>query len=166
MKTEIKFGIVFGIGICIYTILMHFLGFYTENIQAGKYSDIGILLLPIAVYFLALKEKTSRDGSLTLFTGIKSGLLIALISIPISTAFLWIYHHYINPNWLGFLLAFERNKMIREGATAQAMASRLNAIEAGGSDISQILGGIIGTIVLGLILSIIFSLVFRRRATS
>lgn len=88
MNTEIKYGLILGLGICAYTLLAHVLGFYTTNIGAGKYGDVAIILLPLVVLFLAIREKRARQGSLTFLQGIKTGLLVALISFPISTAFL------------------------------------------------------------------------------
>ncbi|HKR60083.1 MAG TPA: DUF4199 domain-containing protein [Pyrinomonadaceae bacterium] len=163
MNTEVKYGLILGLGICLYTVVAHLLGFYTTNIQTGKYGDIVISLLPIVVLFLAIREKRSRAGSLTIFQGVKTGLLVALISFPISTAFLWVYHHYINPNWLEFILAYERSTMAQAGKGAVEIATRLDALRAGNSDMAQLVGGLVGTIILGLVLSIVFSLILRRK---
>jgi hypothetical protein len=131
MKTEIKFGLILGFGICAYTLLAHLLGFYTTNIQSGKYADIVIMLLPVITLFLAIWEKRVRLGSLSLLQGIKTGLLVALVSFPISTAGLWIYHHFINPNWLEFILAYERGVMTQSGIEAEEASAKLDAIKAG-----------------------------------
>lgn len=163
MRTEVKFGIILGLGICVYTVIGHLLGFYTNNIQAGKTGDIMVTLLPIMVLYLAIREKRNRNGSLTMLQGIKTGLLVALISFPISTAFLWVYHHYINPNWLTYILAFEQESMTRAGVSAGEISSRLDRMRSGNSDVAQIVGGLIGTTVLGLILSLIFSLILRGK---
>lgn len=166
MNTEIKFGLILGFGICAYTLLAHLLGFYTTNIQTGKYADIAIMLLPMIVLFLAIREKRSRLGSLSLLQGIKTGLLVALISLPISTAGLWIYHHFINPNWLEFILTYEREMLTQSGIGAAEASAKLDAIRAGNSDFAQIAGGLVGTLILGLILSLIFSLILRKRRVS
>lgn len=163
MKTEIKFGIILGLGICAYTMLAHLLGFYTNNIQAGKYGDIVIILLPIAVLFLAIREKRKRSGSLTVSEGVKTGLLVALVSFSISATFLWLYHHYINPGWLEFIIAYERESMLRAGMGASEITTRIDQIRAGNSDFAQLVGGFIGTMVLSLILSLIFSLILRSK---
>jgi len=163
MRTEIKFGIIFGLGICAYTLIGHLLGFYTNNIRAGKYADVAIILLPIVVLFLAIREKRNLDGSLTLFRGIKTGLLVALVSFPISTAFLWLYHHHINPNWLEFILNYERNSLAQAGISAGEIGSRIDKLRIGNSDFAQIVGGFIGTLVLGFILSFILSVILRRK---
>lgn len=163
MKTEIKFGIILGLGICAYTMIAHLLGFYTNNIQAGKYGDAAIMLLPLVVLFLAIREKRNLKASLTLFQGIKTGLLVVLISFPISSSFLWIYHHYINPNWFEFILVYEQNSLLRAGVSAEEIASRIDKLRAGNSDFAQIIGGFIGTLVLGFVLSFILSIILRRK---
>lgn len=166
MNAEIKYGLILGFGICAYTLLAHLLGFYTNNIQTGKYADIVIMLLPAIVLFLAIRKKRIHLGSLSLVQGMKTGLLVALISFPISTAGLWIYHHFINPNWLEFILAYERGMMTQSGIGAAEVSARLDAIRAGNSDFAQIVGGFVGTLILGLILSLIFSLVLRKKRVS
>ncbi len=162
-KIELKFGVFLGLGICVYTLIAHVLGFYTDNIQAGKYGDMVITLLPIVLIFLALKATLNRDGSLTFLKGVKIGLFVALVSFPISTAFLWIYHNFINPGWLDFILAFERRTMEKGGMSAAEISNRIDQIRSGNSDFAQVVGGLIGTVGLALLLSMIFSLVLRRK---
>ena len=163
MKTEIKFGIILGLGIYAYTMIAHLLGFYTNNIQAGKYGDAAIILLPLVVLFLAIREKRNLNASLTLFQGIKTGLLVVLISFPISSSFLWIYHHYINPNWFEFILDYEQNSLQRAGVSAEEVAFRIDKLGAGNSDFAQIISGFIGTLVLGFVLSFFISIILRRK---
>jgi hypothetical protein len=163
MRTEIKYGLILGLGICAYTVLAHLLGFYTNNIQTGQYGDIAITLLPIIVLFLAIRERRNLNHSLTIGQGIKTGLQVALISFPISAVFLWIYHHYLNPNWLEFILAHERDVMLRAGINAADITTRLDKLRTGNSDLAQIAGGLVGTIILALILSLIFSLILRKK---
>lgn len=115
------------------------------------------------VLFLTIREKRIGLGPLTLLQGIKTGLLVALISFPISTAGLWIYHHFINPNWLEFILAYERDVMTQSGIGAAEAGAKLDAIRTGNSDFAQIVGGFVGTLILGLILSLIFSLILRKK---
>lgn len=166
LRTEIKYGLILGSGICVYTVVAHLLGFYTNNIRAGKYGDVVIILLPIAVFFLAIREKWKRMDSLTVFEGIRIGLLVALVSFPISTAFLWVYHAYVNPNWLEFILAYERDQMMQAGIGAGDINARIERVRAGNSGFAQIVSAFVGAIVLGLLLSTIFSLVLRKRRDS
>lgn len=163
MNTEVKYGLILGLGICAYTVLAHLLGFYTNNIAAGKYGDVAVTLIPIVILFLAIREKRDRNGALTILQGIKTGVLVALISFPISSAFLWIYHHYINPNWLEFILAHERNTMTQAGLSAEVIATRLDLLRAGNSDFAQIVGGLVGISILGIVLSLVISLILRRK---
>jgi len=99
----------------------------------------------------------------SLLQGWKTGAIVALIAAPISTAFSWIYHHYINPQSLEFLVDYEREKMLLSGLDASQMNARLNLLKAGDTDFAQIVGGLVGTIVMSLILSLIISLILRRK---
>lgn len=163
MKTEIKYGLLLGLGVCVYTGVAHLLGFYTTNIRAGKYADGATIILPALAIFLAVRERRRRQGYLTLFQGTGTGLLVALISFPISVLCLWVYHHYVNPNWLEYLMDYERNSLARAGVGANEIGARLDALRAGNSDFAQIVGGFVGTLVLGLVLSLVISLVLRKK---
>jgi hypothetical protein len=74
-----------------------------------------------------------------------------------------VYHHFINPSWLDFILDYERETMLQSGLGAGELAARLDAVRVGNSDLAQIVGGFIGTIVLGLIISLVISLFLRKR---
>ena len=161
-KIELKFGLSLGAGICIYTLIAHLLGFYTTNIQAGKYGDIVVIALPIVMIFLAIRAIRARDGSLTFLKGLKTGLSVALISFPISAGFLWFYHHFVNPGWLESILSYERQWMEASGISAAEIGVRLDQIRSGNSDFAQVIGGLVGTVVLGLIISAISSVALRR----
>ena len=165
MKTELKYGLILGFGICVYTAIDHLLGFYSTNIEAGQYGDIAITLLPVVVLYFAIKEKRKALGHMTILQGLKTGELVALISFPISAIGLWIYHHYINPGWLDFIIAHERAKMENAGLAADAIATRVNALQLGNSDVAQLLGGLIGTLVMAAIPSLIFSYALSRKRT-
>lgn len=163
MKTEIKYGLIFGVSLSAYIMLAHVLGFYTTNIQSGKYGDIAVTLLPIVILFLAIREKRRRGGSLTVLQGILTGLLVVLISYPISATFLWIYHHFINPNWLEYIIAYERDKMARAGIEMNLINEQINMLRTRSSGMAQLIGGLFGTLILGFVLSLIISLILRKK---
>jgi hypothetical protein len=166
MKPALKYGIILGVAISSYILTAHLLGFYTTNMRAGAYGDIVVTLLPSAILFLAISEKRRRQGSLTMLQGISTGLLVVVISYPISAAFLWIYHHYINPNWLEYLIAFERDKMAQGGIDQGLINERVNMLRIRNDGVRPLISGLIGTLLLGFVLSFIFSLILRKKRSA
>jgi len=166
MKEELRYGIILGVAISICIIVSHVLGFYTTNIRAGKYGDIAVTIVPIVILFLAIWARRRRQGSLTLLQGISTGLLVILISYPISAGFLWIYQHYINPNWLEYLIAYEQTNLSQAGVAASVIEERTSILRSRNTAGAQLIGGLVGTFVLGLILSLIISLILRRKAAN
>jgi hypothetical protein len=172
LKVGAKWGIIFGVSICLWTIGVHLLGFYTSRVEYAQSADIAATILPVAALFLAIRERRARNpgGDLTLRDGFLTGTVAGIVSIPISSGFLWVYHHYINANWLTYLVNFEQSEMRKTGASQAAIHSKLEALRASGSDWFQLRGAIIGTILLSMVLSLILASILRRstraRATS
>jgi hypothetical protein len=163
MKAELKYGIILGVATSCWIMVAHVLGFYTTNLQAGSYADVAITILPVVVLFLAIRVRRRRQGSLTVLQGITTGLVVVLISYVISAAFLWIYQHYINPNWLEYVIAFQQEKMAQAGTAANVISEEVSRLRSRNTAMAQIIGGLVGTLVLGLILSLILSLILRKK---
>src|ERR1044072_1401220 len=163
MKAELKYGIILGVAISCWMMIAHVLGFYTTNLQAGSYADMAITILPIVFLFLAILARRRRQGSLTLLQGITTGMVAILISYVISGTFLWIYQHYINPNWLDYVIAFQQSKMTQAGAAASEVNAVADRLRSRNTAMAQFIGGLIGTLVLGFILSLIFSVILRKK---
>jgi uncharacterized membrane protein YkvI len=167
MRTGVKWGVILGVAICLWTLMLHVLGWYTVDIANGERADIAAIILPVLAIGLAIRERRSRNPgqSLSIMEGMTTGMLVGLVSIPISAGFLWFYHHQVNPDWVTHLVNYHTRTMAAAGATAQAIAEKVRALRSGGQDAAQLTGALVGTIILSAILSLIFSLALRRRAT-
>lgn len=166
MKPVIKYGLILGIALCICMTLAHLLGFNTTNMQSAVYGDIVTTLVTIVIVFLAIRAERRRRGSLTILQGIGTGLLVFLISFPITTAFLWFYQHFINPTWLEYVVAYEQSKLAQAGESATVISDRISGIRSRSTGVAQVVTGLIGTVIMGTILSLIFALVLRKRPAS
>ncbi|MFW5663056.1 MAG: DUF4199 domain-containing protein, partial [Bacteroidota bacterium] len=100
MKTELKFGVIIGLGMFIWVVLEYFLGFHTTNIAMHPIITNFAFLIPVLGYVFAMKEK--RDSEFTeglpYGQGFKSGMAITGIVIVISLAGQIVYHEIINPD--------------------------------------------------------------------
>lgn len=167
-KYEIKYGIITGVGICIWIFLEFLLGFHTVNMDWGQYSIYFVLIIPIITTYLGIKEKRDNQngGIISFGGGIKTGLMISLIAAVITALFIIIYFNYINPGFFERGIAFQKEKLILKGKTGKEIGKELKNIRATFSFINQLLFGIIGTVGTGLIISIVLSLFLKKSKAS
>jgi len=165
-KVGVKWGVILGVAIAVWTMLLHVTGMYTRRLDLGHIADQVAIVLPVGALFLAIRERKRRDGGLTMKSGLATGTLAGIVSGVISGAFLWVYHHYINPAWLVLTIDWEQNRMRAAGATADSITARAEALRAGGTDVAQLTGAIVGSLVLSFVLSLIFSAILRTRRSS
>ena len=163
MKPWIKYGIGFGLATATWTLVEYALGFHTTRIAEGQFTSYLALVLPLTFVVLGgLAERRVRPTA-TVGRYIAVALLVMLVGDAITTPFLWAYHHFILPDWLDRVLAFEREKMLLAGMPANVVDQRLAAIASGNSMLAQILGGLFGSTVLGLLIGVPMGFILRRR---
>ena len=164
MKIGVKWGVILGVAVCLWTMALHILGWYTIDLKQGQRADIVATILPIAAIGMAIRERRLKNPgqTLTIAEGMATGMVAGLVSIPITAGFLWFYHHQINPQWIDHLVAYERTKMEAAGTAAAAITERLDAIRSSGRDSAQLTGALIGTTIISAFLSFVFSLILRR----
>jgi hypothetical protein len=160
MRVSIKWGIILAAALALWTLAIHALGIYTSRVQYAEIVDQVVVIVPLVVLTLALLEyRRDRSGSLPIWRGAAIGLGVAAFSAPMTVGFMWMYHHYVNPNWLSILVAHKRQEMSASGAAPDAIATAIAQLQQSGTDRNQIVGGLVGTVVMGLVLSVAISLV-------
>lgn len=163
MKPAVKWGLILGVSVIAWTLIIHFLGFYTTKLGAGQKADVIALVLPIAAIVLALRERRAVTGELSIGQAIATGVVVGLVSVPITAGFLWYYHHYMNPRWVDYLVSYQRTKMTAGGATADAIAQMEATQRSAASDGAQIFGALIGTTLVSIVISLIAGAIMRRK---
>jgi hypothetical protein len=155
-RLALRWGVALGIAVCVWTLALHALGWYTTNPGAGLRADQVATVLPAAALFFALRERTRiADRQLSFREAAWTGLLTGWFSLPISSAFLWVYHHHINPRWLEVLISHHRDRLTRLGTPDDAIARYLDAQRASGGDTAQLIGAVVGTTLISLLISAI-----------
>ncbi len=164
LRTEAKFGLLTGIGICLWILLEYMLGFHTTKMHIGRYSMYLVLLIPILTIYLALKEKRDLQlkGKISINNGIRAGLMISLIASIIISVFLIVYFNYINPQYSELGVAYYKEKIILSDKTLIQQTQELDSIKRMFGFINQLLFGIIGTIGIGLFISLIVSIYLKK----
>jgi len=163
-RIALRWGIALGVAVCLWTLALHALGWYTTNIAAGLRADQVAIVLPIVFLFLALRERTRVAGrQLLLSEALWTGVLTGCFSVPISAGFLWLYHHVIHPGWMDALVAHERERLTHLGTSPDTIARALDAQRASGGDIPQLVGAVVGTTLISVIISAVLWGLWRLR---
>ena len=163
MRAAIKWGLILGAAVCIWTLVIHALGFYTTRIAAGQRADIVATILPIACIVLALRER-KRLAPLSFRQAVGTALVVGLVSAPITASFLWWYHHYINPRWMDFIVEHQRATMAAAGATSEAIARMEASQRSSATDGAQLAAALIGSAIVSLAIGLVAGAIMRTRA--
>jgi hypothetical protein len=162
MRVGIIWGIILGAAVCVWTLAIHSLGFYTTRIQAGQYADIAVTVLPIATMWMALRQRRHLEKRpLRIWESLVTGIAVGGTSALITAGFLWWYHHFLNPQWNELLIAWRRSTMTAAGVASEEISRVVESLRASGTDRAQFTGAIVGSIALSAILSLIMGLYFR-----
>lgn len=168
-RIALKWGVLLGVAIVVWTLAVHFLGWYTTDLAKGQIADQVAVVLPAVALFLAIREHAQRLGRAPRVTeSLGTGVLTGLVSVPIAAGFLWVYHRFINPRWLDLLVAHERERLERNGTSPEEIAQRVERLVASGTDSGQVVGAFVGTVILSVVISLIVWAVLRftmRRRT-
>ncbi len=164
LKTEIKYGLLTGIGICFWILAEYFLGFHTDKMEAGEYAIYFVVIIPLFTIFFGLREKRDLQygGKISVGNGLKAGLMISLIAAIIVIIFLMLYLNYINPDYSELGVAYYKKKMMLSNRINLQDARELESIKQMFSFINQLLFGVIGTVGTGLFISFAVSLYFKK----
>ena len=167
MSTELKYSVATAVGVCIWKLAEHFLGFNSTHMEIGQYTRIFFLILPVVMIVLGIREKRDFDygGTLDFYDGLRTGVMISAVSAAFAAVFFSVYQYYINPEYLNHLIGFEKSRMIGDGIPAAAIDAKIDAMRTMNSFPILPIFHFVGLAVSGLFVSIIASAVLKRHST-
>ena len=163
MSPEFKFGLLTGMGICLWIIAEHFLGLHTTHLEVGEYTGYFSNLIPLATLFLLLRHKQmlARDRSLTLSQGLASGLLASFLAALIVYSFLMAYHQWINPDWVDDVLAVKVTAMRDRGVDEIEIRRKITFYRRANGPLGLIATTVFGLTFMGGIISLVLTPLLR-----
>jgi len=163
-ETELKYGLIIGIGVSLWVLIEFALGFHTTRLDIGQYSGYLAIIIPIiALYFGLLDKKKELKKKFTFGEGVKSGFLMSVFAGLLLVLFFLLYALAINPAWVDNALAFEQVKLIENGATPDQAAEIVEGYAPYMSLPAQLLGSFLGTVIQGTVLSLILVTILRPK---
>lgn len=132
LKNLLKYGLLLGLLLCLYTVLMWLTRLDTTYLAVGQYLDVAISLLPISLLVLAIRQQL-RHGQLRVLPRVGVGVGVGVVAELVYRPFLALYHAYLNPSWFSYVLALRRTELLAAGQQAAGVAAevaRLQAVQA------------------------------------
>lgn len=102
-----------GLGFCVYTTFMWLTKLDSTYLKFGEYFDMAIIILPIVMILWAIKEAIN-DAQITIYQRIILAISIGAISYLVYDPFLFLYHHYINPDWFSSVVSLKESELRAE----------------------------------------------------
>jgi hypothetical protein len=130
-------------------------GLDTTYYEIGKKIELFVSMVPVAVILYAIYT-LNQQMELTVKRRIIAGLTVGLVSILISSPFIEIYHHFMNPEWFDAVLRLQEESMLSSGASEGEIAARLEQMRAGNTTLNSVMSAYISG---GIIFPAIVSLV-------
>ena len=158
-KNAANFGLILGLAIVIYTLLLHFLG-AGQNEIAGWAS---IVFMAVAVH---VGTKNFRDnlqeGFITYGRAVGSGMLIVVFASIIQSFFIYIFYSYISPEGIKDIFIAMEDQMMQSGSSDEEIEMAMKMTKAFMGPLSMALAAIFGGAFWGLIISLITSAFLKK----
>jgi hypothetical protein len=163
---SIKYGVLMGLGFCLYTIVMWLTKLDSTYLNIGQYFDMAIILLPLSIISLGIYKQNKLKNA-TLLQRVFIAILIGMVSFIIYDPFLYFYHNVINPEWFSSVLTLKEVELTKANVSPDLIAEQLQRMKdssianAGVFKLSSIIASVF---VLPVLISFI-SLLFIKKNT-
>lgn len=163
LKAGIKYGVFLGLGLSVYTIVMWLTKLDTTYLKIGQYLDMAIILLPLIIIFIGIKNIRNQGIKLTFMNRIYLALIIGIISTLIYEPFLNYYHTEINPDWFDSVLKVKQESLESQGYEKEHIDKFLNALSDNKASSGMFSAFISSAIVLPVIFALLSMLFVRNK---
>ncbi len=166
MPTEIRYGLLNGLLVCVWSLGEFLLGIHTRHMQYSAITSLLSAIIPFVILLRALQARRSDtvSGALTLWQGAKVGLVVGLVTGAVLAIYFQIYFRWINPDWLQYAEAYERQKLLAAGRSLAEIEQEIARLRKMQSPLWQSAAGILGTVLLDTLLALVITLFLSRAA--
>ena len=158
-KNAANFGLILGLTIVIYTLVLQFLD-ASQNTIAGWGS---IVFTAVAVQ---IGSKTLRDkfqgGYISYGRALGSGMLIVLFASVIQAFFIYFFYSFISPESLQDIFIAMEEGMIQQGSSEEDIEMAVSMMKKFTGPLSIAISTIFGSAFWGLIISLITSAFIKK----
>jgi hypothetical protein len=159
MKTIWTAGVVLGVLVELWTLVMGYTGWYKDPAMVNAF--FLVIPLQIAVLWWALR-KTAAEGRR--FGGqVLAGLLISLVAGVIIFAGSYLFTTVLFPGYFDDVAAVSEQMYRSQGKSDAEIQALMESYRRGATPLMNSLTGVIGTVVTGLVASALIGAFVRRK---
>lgn len=166
IRTELKYALISASALVGWVMGEHLLGFTTTRLDIGEYTKPLVVVVIYILLFFGIREKRDRDlaGSITLWQGMRTALLISVLYAVFQAVWFAIYSLVINPEYSRLLFQYQEQQMAAAGKTPQQIADGMAMARlVFGNPFIQFGFFIVSTTVVNTIVGAIMTLFLRTR---
>ena len=111
-KNSMNWGLIIGIVLIIYSLLMYFLGFSLEK----WVSYLSYLLIVGGIVYSTIQYRDNvLGGSITYGKALGFGTLVILFAAIVSAVYTYLFYTYIDPEMINKILEMTEEEMVNKG---------------------------------------------------
>lgn len=109
-KFSINYGIILGVIFILINVVMYVTGMALEGKQWPQY--LFYLIFPITIIYAISQFKKNNANALTLGEGLKTGVIIGVISAIVFIIYSLIFNYIIDPSFMDDVLNVTKDKLL------------------------------------------------------
>ncbi|MEX2580748.1 MAG: DUF4199 domain-containing protein [Verrucomicrobiales bacterium] len=103
-SSELKWGLIIGTANLVWLYGSYYLGLHTRGLLLVQAMVAVNLLVTLTGFILALRDIASDEPGITFLEGLKSGVVIAVVTAVIAAVAQVGYLKLVNPGWTEFMV--------------------------------------------------------------
>ena len=158
MKPTMKAGIVLGVLVGIWTLLMGFSGWYKDPVLLNVFYVVILIELGVLIWGLRL---TAPEN--TYWKQVGAGTLISVIGAVIIFCVSLIFTNLLFPNYFEELRTIREEMLRQAGQSEDQIAAALEASRSMENPVVNALMGVVGTVATGFVASLVIAVFLRKK---
>lgn len=158
-KNAANYGLILGLAIVIYTLILHFLG--ADQNQFAAWVNMAFMIVAIQVGTKHFRDKI-QGGYISYGRAVGSGMLIVLFAGVIHAFFIYVLYTYISPEGLQEILIQTEENMMQQGSSDEEIEMATKLLEAVTTPLLLAFATIFSSGFWGLVISLITSAFLKK----
>ncbi len=169
MNNELKFGLYGGLAFAAWCMIEKWSGIHNNKMEIAQYSELVSGLIPLIFIYAGIKtrKREIQQNQLTFGQGVRSGMMISLLSSMLIASFLYLYVNAINTGYNKAKIDFLRSELIKAKVADNVFTQQMNGIEHMYSgSVTAHFSLMVYFASIGIIVSAVISLLLRTKMVS
>ena len=158
-KNAANYGLILGLAIVIYTLILHFLG--ADQNQVAAWANMVFMVVAIQVGTKNLRDKI-QGGYISYGRSVGSGMLIVLFAGVIQSFFIYLFYTYISPESIQIVFTAMEESMMQQGSSDDEIEMTVKLLKSVTTPFSMAFATIISSAFWGLVISLITSAFLKK----